>query len=420
MSGKAWSGSLGAVAKLAAFGALALAVAACGKDASSASGGAFDPIGRFGAVEGYLYVTSVGSLPAPLNRFASLALPAAGTKRGDGQIDVFLVDPRNGNLMLVQTLQGGTPVGPVYFDGFLYSPNFYDASVNSDAADLLDGALTPVAGSPFVAGSFPARVAIGASGKFLYAPSYGAADIFAYSVSSGALTALGGSPFAFDGAAPGNAVTDAAGRYLYVLDAAEFGGVVAYSIDPTTGALTQIAGSPFAAGNFPTDLKIDPTGQFLYVSNGGDDTVSVYTIDPVTGFLTAQTGPLATVGSLPLRVFVVQVPGGAEYLYVPNGDDNTISGFSIDLTTGALTPTPRSPFRTGMFPFDLAVDSSNYYSSNLYLYVANSGGGGATNRGSVSAFKIDALSGYLTLISQAPYPAGVNANGIVFVPIAAG
>src|SRR5262249_3099920 len=73
-----------------------------------------------------------------------------------------------------------------------------------------------------------------------------------------------------------------------------FGNVSAYTIDGTTGALTPVAGSPFPAGMGPISVTVDPTGQFAYVANRGSDfelsDVSAYTIDGTTGALTPVVG----------------------------------------------------------------------------------------------------------------------------------
>ena len=57
--------------------------------------------------------------------------------------------------------------------------------------------LTPVAGSPFTAGSGPRGVVVDPSGKFVYAANEGSNNISAYSINatSGALTPVTGSPF---------------------------------------------------------------------------------------------------------------------------------------------------------------------------------------------------------------------------------
>ena len=49
-------------------------------------------------------------------------------------------------------------------------------------------------------------------------------------------------------------------------------------------------GSPFAAGTSPQAIATDPTGRFLYVSNGTSKNMSAYSINLFTGALTPVPG----------------------------------------------------------------------------------------------------------------------------------
>jgi DNA-binding beta-propeller fold protein YncE len=90
------------------------------------------------------------------------------------------------------------------------------------------------------------------------------------------------------------------------------GNVSAYSIDGTTGALTPVAGSPFPAGFGSLSVTVDPTGQFAYVANRGfspdNGTVSAYTIDGTTGALTEIAGSPFPAGSFPRSVTTTAGP----------------------------------------------------------------------------------------------------------------
>ena len=60
-----------------------------------------------------------------------------------------------------------------------------------------NGALTPVPGSPFAAGSGPVSVAVDPTGKFAYVANVDGSNVSAYSIgANGALTPVPGSPFA--------------------------------------------------------------------------------------------------------------------------------------------------------------------------------------------------------------------------------
>ena len=60
-----------------------------------------------------------------------------------------------------------------------------------------NGALMPIPGSPFAAGTGPNDVAVDPTAKFAYVVNMGSNSVSAYSISSnGALTPIPGSPFA--------------------------------------------------------------------------------------------------------------------------------------------------------------------------------------------------------------------------------
>ncbi|MBI1747643.1 MAG: beta-propeller fold lactonase family protein, partial [Acidobacteria bacterium] len=69
---------------------------------------------------------------------------------------------------------------------------------------------------------------------------------------TGALRPVDGSPFPA-GTNPESVTVDPTGQFAYVANAGA-NNVSAYTIDPDTGALTQIAGSPFPAGMTPVSV----------------------------------------------------------------------------------------------------------------------------------------------------------------------
>ena len=121
------------------------------------------------------------------------------------------------------------------------------------------------------------------------------------------------------------------------------GAVWAYGITRSSGALSVIGSSPFATSTRNADVAVsDPQGRFLFVSDKGAGTITVFTIDQNTGALTLSGSPVST-GSSPT---VMTVDGTGSYLYFPYG--NSINGFSIDQNTGSLTPLFGSPFAIPM------------------------------------------------------------------------
>ena len=84
-------------------------------------------------------------------------------------------------------------------------------------------------------------------------------------------------------------------------------------------------------------------------------TISAFTFDTTTGALTEIAGsPYATGGTATGLVHDAR----GKFLYVANQDaSGSIAAFTINLVSGALTPVAGSPFATGSLPVTLAVAS---------------------------------------------------------------
>src|SRR5271165_1215983 len=138
---------------------------------------------------------------------------------------------------------------------------------------------------------------------------------------------------------------------------------------------------------------------FLYVTNAADNTLSSYSVDAATGALTVIGTPTAT-GASPHAIFGFQYPPGEDrrYVFVGNEGSNDVSAFSVNNTTGALTAVPGSPFAAGTDPQAMAFDGSS-------LYVANTGSD------NVSVYNIDVNTG--TLAEPSTFATGKNPTSIV-------
>jgi 6-phosphogluconolactonase (cycloisomerase 2 family) len=132
-----------------------------------------------------------------------------------------------------------------------------------------------------------------------------------------------------------------------------------------------------------------PSPQFLYVANGISSTVSGFSIDAASGALT-PVGPAvaADEGS----IYLAASPNG-KFVYVANAETNSssVSAYTVNAATGVLTPTMPAAFKiTGdTQPFGITVDRT---SSHVYT----------TNFNSISAFNIDRLTGALSDVPGTP------------------
>jgi 6-phosphogluconolactonase (cycloisomerase 2 family) len=195
---------------------------------------------------------------------------------------------------------------------------------------------------------------------------------------------------------------DPTGQFAYVANNNN-NTVSAYSIG-ANGALTQLSGSPFAARSGPVSVAVDPTGQFAYVVN--DNNVSAYSIG-TNGSLKPLPGSPFPTGPVPTSVAVD--PRG-KFAYVAlfggfgTGQGSGVSAYSIG-ADGALTPVTGSPFAAGSLPVSVAVDPTG-----KFAYVAN------RFDNTVSAYSIGA-NGALTPVTNSPFPTGTSPRSVAITPV---
>jgi 6-phosphogluconolactonase len=360
---------------------LASTLAACGGGGSSSGGGGTNP-------------------PPP----PSVFLFASGTT----QILGFSVNTSTGALTQTAVVpESGLTFGVVEAPSgrFLYAADSGAHGIDGLATSRT-GALSAIAGSPFVSGIPPTSAvynpAMDSSGKFLYAVDTAPSVVgFTVNGTTGALTAIPGSPFSA-GMIPAIIAVDKSDGFLYVTDEGDAqGGILAFAINPSTGALTSISGSPFPTtpGGQPYDLVEHPTGKFLYAALPSYHSIAAFTINSATGSLTAVTGsPFASGASgLSSSPFFITVDPSGRFLYALNASSNEIAAFTVDSSSGALTAVAGSPFvAAGGLQGGMVVDPSG-----KFLYVA----GGLVS--AIGTFKIDSTTGALTPAAKVQTPGNV-------------
>ncbi len=117
------------------------------------------------------------------------------------------------------------------------------------------------------------------------------------------------------------------------------GSISAFKIEESgeLNHLQDISSLPeeYKGENSAADIHIHPSGNFLYVSNRGHNSIGAYSINEETGNLEG-IGFVNTQGETP-RNFAIS-PNG-DFLYVANQDSNDLVSFKIDSESGKLTAT---------------------------------------------------------------------------------
>jgi 6-phosphogluconolactonase len=229
--------------------------------------------------------------------------------------------------------------------------------------------LTPLPGSPFPAGNTPVQVVQVApqagNPLFLYVSNLndavGGISAFAINQQNGSLTQILGSPFptGAPGSYPGPSamVVSVDNNFLYVALAGTANAnnqIAAFSINPTSGSLTALPQSPFPTGNDPLQMAYVPLTEgaesFLYTANIQDDTISAFTVDHTSGVLTPVKGSPFAAGTSVMGLSQILTSSGNYFLYAADPQAETVIAYTIDGNTGALTPLQGSPFAAGGAP----------------------------------------------------------------------
>ena len=260
----------------------------------------------------------------------------------------------------------------------------------------------------------------------------GAVSVF--TVSSGTLTEIAGSPFALP-VEPGGSTASASAlavtptvypvqysycsgfappttENLYVTDKSNYV-LLNYSVDPSAGTLTLMPYSTSAPG-IPTDVApdgvaVDPCNRFAYVANATSNNVSAYTICSTINLLSQPPCPIADFSLNPVTASPypagdspgpMAVDAYGDFLYVVNEGSNNIFGYRINATNGGLTVFAGTPAATGVFPNSIAIRSDD-----SWMFVANLG-----YPGTLSQYAITLSTGFLDAlpaVTTLDYPSGV-------------
>jgi len=306
--------------------------------------------------------------------------------------------------------------GLVAVDGqgkFLFVLNPKSNDISMFQIDPASGALSEVQASPFqvpptvnpaLAPSQPISIATEKSGKFLFVGYYFGDFQGSSAVVTLSINTSGSSPALItestiptnSGGAPAQLLTDPKGIRLYVglshgQNNREVGGAEVYSIDPSSGALGYlgIADNPPAEGR---SVALDPLDRFFFVGWGGNiGALDSCVLSPLDGTaLMPSSSVQLGFGNFPSSLIA---DNSGKFLYVT--DTRGTSVYSIDPTTGALTPLP-GPLSSIFFSQDTAVADP----MGPFIYSVLPSG--------VHVYQVSQPSGTLTEIPGSPFNAGMS------------
>ena len=289
---------------------------------------------------------------------------------------------------------------------FVYAAS--SSGVFAYKADLTNGTLTTLSGSPFGTGPGPAVMVVDPKNRFLYVGTSSGINGFGIT-SDGTLNTIslgtGTQGLSLVGLA-------ASANALYALDN-NFNNLSAFTINSDGTLSGPVTNGTVQVNGIPSGLVVDPAAQHLYVALG---TTGILTVNVNSdGSLTPHTGnivtPSSSAGSFsnlaitpngknlyataiggvvafsfdsngiptPLSNGAVINTGGtnsvaatvdsnSSFLYVTNRGSDNVASFSIT-NSGLITPVTNSPFATGSAPAGVSVSSNSNF-----VFVVNSQG----------------------------------------------
>lgn len=184
-------------------------------------------------------------------------------------------------------------------------------------------------------------------------------------------------------------------------------GLYGYTIDRQTGNLTQMPNTPVNSSQNFEAVATDQSGKFVYASGGGQ--IFAYMIQPGTGQLSPVAGSPFGAAPSGQSFFVasdrIAISQNDKFLYLATASG--IMGYTIDQTTGALTMIPGSPFGASAgAAFALVAPASGF----LYETTQNTKGG--TTQPPIYGYSIDPSSGALTPVAGSPFSSGCGADNL--------
>jgi 6-phosphogluconolactonase (cycloisomerase 2 family) len=319
-----------------------------------------------------------------------------------GQILAFSIDHNSGALTTIGSVPGPSPPSlglTTVNNQFLYASDTHNAQLDGFSINQTTGALTALAGSPFTTGtfSFPGDLTSPPGSSLLYAADADTIDAFTMSA-AGAPTALSVSPFLPE--VNFFLAVDPSGKFLYASDDDPPGGIFAFTID-STGVLAAVPDSPFTipGQTVPNSLPLGivDTGSYVYAALSQTNQIAAFSIVSGTGALSPVPGSPFSAGAT--LITVVFANGFLYALY-----DGGISGYSVNSNNGVLTPLSGSPFAIIGGSISIVTDSFGEY-----LYVSELAG--------IQAFSINSTSGALTPVAGSPFPgSGATLLTVVQIP----
>jgi len=247
---------------------------------------------------------------------------------GDGPC--YVTVDHTGHCVLVANYGGGSVAAlPIGEGGKLEAPS---SSIQHEGKSVTDRQTSPHAHS----------INVDKNNKFAFAADLGLDKVLIYRFDAQHGKLQPNNPPAAmlkPGAGPRHFSFHPSGQFAYVCNELD-STVTAFAYEAERGELKTLQTlstlpADFRDSNSTAEVQVHPAGKFVYVSNRGHNSLAIFAVDQKTGKLTA-VGHQSTGGKTP-RNFGIHPSG--KFILAANQDTDNVVVLKVDLENGKLTPT---------------------------------------------------------------------------------
>lgn len=309
-------------------------------------------------------------------------------------ISIYKIDNQNGDLLFVKSIPVSGSPGPLTIDPskeYLHAAIGSNRTVSSFRIDQKSGDLM-LLGSVDITWN-PTYISTDMKGRYLFLTFFSDNKSSVFSIADNGAVKSGAIQVLSAELNPHSILIDKSNKFLFVpCRTAE--SIQQYKFDELSGKLVSNSPDKIATPDStgPRHFVFHPFLDMVYVANEFGRSVTAYNFNTNIGILT-KLQTLTMQPENPKNLAIIGNQGGADikitpsgkFLYATNREPDKIVAYEIDPKTGLLTFIENYP--TEKLPRSFDIDPSGNY-----IYV------GGQNSGKIAAYRIDQSSGKLTQI----------------------
>jgi 6-phosphogluconolactonase len=286
------------------------------------------------------------------------------------KIQVYRLNPKDGTLGSVQAVEVNGAPGSLAVDPerkFLFASLRTTSSLASFRIDPNTGMLKALSSAALPEGENAAFVGTDRTGRWLFSASYAAGKVVVHRLDEGKIHTPAVQTMTTAKTAH-SAFTDAGNRFVFVPHVTP-NAIYQFRLDAATGKLTEAGKAPGGTKKAgPRHLAFHPTLAMAFSSDEQGSSITAYRFDADRGLTPEQT-----LSTLPAdftganTTAEVKVHPSGKFVWVSNRGDDSLAGFAID-GKGRLSAIGQAPTEKTPRSFDVEPDGR-------YVFGAGEGSG---------------------------------------------